>query len=277
MPVCPKCKNEYVEGVTECADCGCALVDSIEEQESCPLIFGEQPQMERLAEFLAYNGLQTVQLKEAKEENLFELYTAVSEAERARKAMVVFLHEEAKNDAAKHNHALEADETKGEAIEERKFVGVYQNSEEKSKDFRSSAIVLIGVGGVGLLACILFLLDVFPLYFSAPSKYMTIGVMGSLFLLFLVMGFLSLQSSKKLEKEAESENMLTAELKKWCFENLTKEAVDAALLSENGTEEELYFKRTSYIQDKITGKFVNLEENYLDNFIEEIYPQIFEP
>ena len=31
MPWCPKCRNEYVEGMTVCADCGCALVDSPEE------------------------------------------------------------------------------------------------------------------------------------------------------------------------------------------------------------------------------------------------------
>lgn len=27
---CPNCKNEYVEGITECADCGVPLVDSLE-------------------------------------------------------------------------------------------------------------------------------------------------------------------------------------------------------------------------------------------------------
>lgn len=27
---CPKCKNEYVKGITECADCGVPLVDSLE-------------------------------------------------------------------------------------------------------------------------------------------------------------------------------------------------------------------------------------------------------
>lgn len=31
---CPKCKNEYVAGITQCADCGVALVDSLEEYEA---------------------------------------------------------------------------------------------------------------------------------------------------------------------------------------------------------------------------------------------------
>ena len=31
---CPKCKNEYVKGITTCTDCNCALVDSLEEYEA---------------------------------------------------------------------------------------------------------------------------------------------------------------------------------------------------------------------------------------------------
>ena len=30
---CPKCRNEYREGITKCADCGCDLVDSLDEYD----------------------------------------------------------------------------------------------------------------------------------------------------------------------------------------------------------------------------------------------------
>ena len=33
MPWCPNCKNEYREGITECADCGVELVDELPEEE----------------------------------------------------------------------------------------------------------------------------------------------------------------------------------------------------------------------------------------------------
>ena len=29
---CPKCKNEYIEGVTTCVDCGCELVAELPEE-----------------------------------------------------------------------------------------------------------------------------------------------------------------------------------------------------------------------------------------------------
>ena len=34
MPVCPKCRNEYLEGVVECPDCGVALVDRLDRPEN---------------------------------------------------------------------------------------------------------------------------------------------------------------------------------------------------------------------------------------------------
>lgn len=43
---CPKCKNEYVPGITKCADCDVDLVESLEEYESLQA----QPSMEEMTQ-----------------------------------------------------------------------------------------------------------------------------------------------------------------------------------------------------------------------------------
>ena len=40
MPWCPKCKNEYKDGFTVCADCGTELVASLDEK--VPICFGKE-------------------------------------------------------------------------------------------------------------------------------------------------------------------------------------------------------------------------------------------
>ena len=37
MPWCPKCKYEYVDGITKCADCGSDLVENLPEEMEEPV------------------------------------------------------------------------------------------------------------------------------------------------------------------------------------------------------------------------------------------------
>ena len=48
MPWCPKCKSEYREGFTVCADCGCELVEEEQLEERVTLTFGDEDQMKTL-------------------------------------------------------------------------------------------------------------------------------------------------------------------------------------------------------------------------------------
>lgn len=49
MPWCPKCKNEYQDGIHICSDCGCELVDELLELEE--VADGSLEEMEELSCF----------------------------------------------------------------------------------------------------------------------------------------------------------------------------------------------------------------------------------
>lgn len=152
----------------------------------------------------------------------------------------------------------------------------YVNNEEKAEDNKTSAYTLLTVGCLGFLVITLIFIDVIPIYMSLTNKYIVTGVMGVLFLLFIIMGMVSLKNSRILFKKATKENNLTTEIKKWCVNNLKMEEIDRELELSEQPEELKYFQRTAYMRTAISRQFVNLDEGYLDRLVDEVYPEIFE-
>lgn len=277
MPWCPKCKNEYVEGITICADCKVELTDSLEGAGGSPLIFGEKEQMERLQRFLVFSNIHSAKVQFDEEEGVFELYVGKDDKERASKAAGIFLQQE-EEERLKEILPQDDKEIPGYPMPSPAAKGIYENSAKRAEENRSSGYMLLIVGGLGLAAVILIFLGIIPINMSVMNRYMTCGVMSGLFILFIVMGILSMKSSKVLAQKAEKENSLSSEIKKWCEENLTAESVDTGLFDEGDTEEEeiKYFKRVEKMKSQISYQFLNLDEGFLDSFVDEYYPRVFE-
>lgn len=212
MPWCPKCRNEYREGITLCAECGVELVDSLEEK---------------------------------REED--------------------------------EGTASEAPIPPVIPVPVERAV-LYQNSAAKAEDNRSSAYTLLVVGGIGFLFVLLIFFGVLPIYQNAGmTKYLVSGVMGAMFILFIVFGVVSMRSSKVLFGKAQTENSLITEMTKWCQENLSAAQVDEGLFEgEELAEEQKYFMRAEKMKNLISDKFLNLDEAFLDHFIDEYYQTLFE-
>lgn len=280
MPWCPNCKNEYVEGTKECVDCGCALVETLEERKA--VIFGEKEQMEKLKEFLEYSKISDVTIKLNEEDNTYELFVKEEDEKQAKKLANVFLREEAKQkeekEASEDDEEKETEEVQNLNLNPMKSGGIYQDSAAKAEDNKSSAYTLLFVGGVGIVVIALCMFGVIDLNLNETSKYMVYGVMGALFVLFIVMGVVSMHSYKIFAQKAQKEDNLTEEIRKWCLEDLNAEKVDEQLNEEDkALKDELkYFKRAELLKKLISEKFLNLDEAYLEHFVDDIYPEIFE-
>lgn len=286
MPWCPKCKNEYVDGVKTCVDCGCDLVGSLEEMEKEGLIFGTQEEMEELLSFLSCNGIKSGELRFDEIEDLYELFVSPEEKGRASRYSGIFQKEknlrekkkERKNNGSEEmqEELTETEEESEEAVEAPAAGPVYEAASLKAENFKSGAYTLLAAGIVGMILLICLLAGVLPIQLNGSTKYLSGGVMGALFLVFIVMGVLSLKSSRQFEGKAKEESALKEELRRWCDENITAEAVDASIPDLPEAEEARYFRRTERIRAMISENFLNLEAGYLENFVDEIYPQFFD-
>lgn len=235
MPWCPKCKCEYREGITECADCKISLVDELPPDSENPYL--EENQMQQMEQWILEEPVAT-------EEQDVDFETKIRNARMS-----------AATDS----------------------VRVYQDKKSKAEDFKSSAYTLIIVGAIGIIALVLLELGVFPFSLAAPGKYITYGVMGIMFLIFIIMGFSSFHSSKKYADEAKTEDDLTSRIKSWTLENVTKESiVKKAALPEQMPDEVKYFKYFELLKNAIKAQFGDMDASYLESLCEELYSEIFE-
>lgn len=268
MPWCPKCRNEYYEGVKVCADCGTELVDSLEELEKAEREEKEAALREQM---------------EAYREMLAEETRA--DGENAEDAQDLEGEESPEGSEGSENAAGSEDtgvSEKNRKAEKRKpgenFQGVYQNYEEKAADNKSSAYTLLGVGVIGTVGILLCFFDVIKLPISGSSRFIIFGVLGAMFLFFVVMGVVSMKNAGKYAKKAESEKELTKELEKWFMEYVTAEKIDEGLFSEDEGElgdEQKYFKRFDRMKELLSERFINLNEGYVDRFLDKHYQDIF--
>lgn len=245
MPWCPKCKTEYRKGFTVCADCGSELV---EEQ---PLEENKMPLAEEIMG-VDIPGMETVRAFEGRAAE------GLQEADGSDGLSV----------------SGEGNEESGE-VRPRRGGGLYRDSSERASDNRSSAWILLILGILGLAVVVLGAAGVLP--FKMGNSYLFYGVMSAIFVLFVVSGAVSMKNARFFEKKAESENSLRSTLLDWCRENLDAAEIDGRVGAQGVSEEVLYFRRSSYIKEKLNHQFMNLDQEFLDSFIDEyVYEFVFE-
>lgn len=266
MPYCPKCNQEFVEGVTVCTDCGTPLVETAEVTENpVKLIAIELSLAERLTSFLVYSKIEATTLPEEGDENLLQIFVPESQLDDAKKLVQVFLTNEPTEE---ENIPLDV-----------KPAHTYRNNAARYEDMRSSAFAFLVVGALVLVVMGLSLAGVISLPFYGNAKYLVHGVMITLGILFLIVGFVSRKQAKALKETIGEDDTRTAEILHWFLSTYTAKQIDETIDAQEeeiASEEIRSLKRMDIIREYLVRQYQIEDESYLDLLCEEVYQKTYE-
>lgn len=131
---------------------------------------------------------------------------------------------------------------------------------QKASDLKASGVVLIATGGIGLLAVVLWGLNIIPMRMQGIMKYISVSVMGFLFLVFLISGFNALKRSRSASADAVRENEKKEEILKWFLSEYTAEKIDEAIAEEE-TSEEASVETSEEIPEEITEEDIDADDH----------------
>ncbi len=288
MAWCPVCKNEYRPGIKVCADCGAQLVESLDENPMAVLVYGDEELLGKLDGFMHYSGLPKGKITFDEDRKTYRLDVESKYLEKAKELVQVFMNEQS-NSAKEKAEAEALQNATPEQLEAMKKkaaaqaaspakAGVYESSAKKMEENKAAAWSLLLVGSVGMILIVLCLTGVFQLPAFFRGSYLFFGIMSVLCVIFLVMGIVSFKNAKGYEKDVESENSLKASLEAWCKENLKGADIDRYIQMRNpGLDENaMFFPRNELIKARINHQFMNLDQAFLDRFVDEVvYEMVF--
>lgn len=274
MPWCPKCKNEYKEGFTVCADCGLELVESLQD-DYIIVSKGPENELKCMCDFMRANGITNSKIEYNEEENIYNLYVEPRNEAEAKKQLQVYISKIATPELL----AKEAQRIRDEEIEIQEtesYRGPYQEVSERADEYKSGADSLLIIGILGIIVLVLLNLGIIPISLTTFSKMLVTSVMGVMFVIFIVMGISSRKSYLDLKKEAGVEKNLKNELQNYLREQINIEVFDEDLTEDSPADEILYFRRIDKMKDILKQKGDSLDGAFVDYIIEETYSEIFE-
>ena len=152
----------------------------------------------------------------------------------------------------------------------------YMNSADRAEDNRSSAWVLLLVGGLGLAIILLGAFDIVPA-FSGFSNGLSAFVLGGLCVLFIVMAFVSFKKSVTYAEQAVKEGDRETKVFEWFDENCDAEKIDEILGAQliDLQEEEKYLLRFAVVQKILFQNFPDLGKEFVEHMSNSVYEHLY--
>ena len=279
---CPKCRNEYIDGVTTCVDCGCDLVDELPEEidKTAPQVIGsviDEAIGEKFLRFFRFSGLQSCALMPHEEDDGLYLVVSYQELERATELVRNFADLEEKDEIdldqimpLLEEHMAEIqDEEANELLSDLRTEAstVYVNKKDKYADLKFSGYSFIVFAFIGYVFVAINLAGVINLF-----NHYSMAILAVVFTIFLGIGISSLRKAGKIKNLVSEEENIVEKVQDYIDEHFTDEYL-ATLGNGELSEEENFFHVTEILKSEVSGEFPLFNKGYIDQLVDEKYSE----
>lgn len=284
---CPKCKNEYREGILVCPDCKCDLVEEIIDEDAFVDIFKtfEAPLKEKIVKYLQHLNISvTVKEAAATPEEVDEFLMYAEQAgldtniitENLTSYTIVVPKEDRKTAIREVQTIIKVEaekeiENAPGGIEEvipslavREPSKDFVKAKDRASDYKSSGWTFVIVGVLILLFMVLSIAGIIPYntYLYIKIFFIVLGLCA------VLLGVLSISKSKKIAATIDDEDKTEKELLDFLKQNITKEAIDKILNEEDEQEELVWMKIAESAKAVLLKQFPDTNAEYADELID---------
>lgn len=303
MPWCPKCKTEYREGITVCADCKTELVAEYKDallQDATEMLVKVDMEhrmfIKKMHDFLEYSGISSVVLNEG---DMIGVYVTPEDYKQAKKCFKAFYSVETElttlqqaaetafmkgeefdyfgdddseedetfydDQNAAMNNKASSEEKESLSAKDEKYASVVA----KYEDYHSSGVTFTILGVIGVGFAMLNFIDVIDLFGNGFSCFVLFVVFG----IFLILGIFSFTKADQLKEGAENEKKLVEEANEWMEKNFSKEqliSLDEESSSDKLKPQEiLYMDCLDQLVERLLEAFPGLHDSLAEQLVED--------
>ena len=284
---CPKCRNEYINGVTTCVDCGCDLVEELPEEidENEPVAIGSLANEETASKLVGYlnrAGLLScaVRPQPENEEGEIPAYDIIVAGKE-----LVYIHqlfdgltEDADEEEPldlelllpkfEEKYAEIQDEQANKLLSDLRTEAstVYVNKKDTYSDFKFSGISFIVFAVLGYLFALLNGLGVLTIFNTFSVIVLTI-----VFTVFMIIGISSIHKANSIKTLVSEEENVLEDVENYIAEHFTDDYFASLPSDESLSAEENFLMITDRLKNELTEAFPLFSRGYIDQLVDERY------
>ena len=277
---CPKCKNEYVDGITTCVDCGCELVQELPEEidKNEPQIIGSVTDEEtgnKFIRFFRFSGVNTCGLIPHKDGAGYDLAVRYEEFDRANEILNELAKLEDRDISELDGFASildkQLEEIKTEEANEllsdlrTEASTVYVNKKDKYADLKFSGLSFIFFAFAGYVLILVNAAGVFHIF----NTY-SMAILAVVFTLFLGIGISSFRKAAKIKGLVSEEENIVEKVQAYIDEHFTDEYL-ASLDNDTLSQEENFFHLIGILKKELAEQFPLFSKGYIDQLVDDKY------